>query len=98
MTNQHSYVFSDRSDRDPKTAERVLNAAIVRAQITESFEEYLEIFDAFYADDVEVSSETRGPDTWKSESTLASPTFLVPLHVMAFSIIYEVLCRASVEQ
>jgi hypothetical protein len=58
MTNQHSVVSSDRFDRDPKTAERVLNAAIVRAEIAESFEVYLEIFDAFYADDVEVSSET----------------------------------------
>ena len=62
MTNQHSFVSSDRFDRDlytsSKTAERVLNAAIVRAEITKSFEEYLEIFDAFYDDDVEVSSET----------------------------------------
>jgi hypothetical protein len=57
MTNQHSFVSSDRFDRDPKTAERVLNGAIVQAEITESFEEYLEIFDAFYADDVEVSSD-----------------------------------------
>ena len=61
MTNQHTFVSSDRFDRDSytrsKTAERVLNAAIVRAEINESFEEYLEIFDAFYADDVEVSSE-----------------------------------------
>ena len=46
MTNQHSFVSSDRFDRDlytsSKTAERVLNAAIVRAEIAESFEEYLE--------------------------------------------------------
>jgi len=36
MTNQHSVVSSDRFDRDlytsSKTAERVLNAAIVRAE------------------------------------------------------------------
>ena len=48
MTNQHSFVSSDRFDRDlytsSKTAERVLNAAIVQAEVTESFEEYLEIF------------------------------------------------------
>ena len=76
MANRHSFVSSDRFDHDlytsSKTAERVLNAAIVRAEITEGFEEYLEIFDAFYGDHVEVSSETRdGTDTWKSESTLA---------------------------
>jgi hypothetical protein len=41
-----------------QTAERVLNAAIVETEISESFEEYLEIFDAFYADDLEVSSDT----------------------------------------
>jgi hypothetical protein len=39
MTNQHSLVSSDRFDRDlytsSKTAERVLNAAIVRAEITD---------------------------------------------------------------
>ena len=82
MTNQHSVVSSDRSDRDPKTAERVLNAAIVRAEIAESFEEYLEIFDAFYADDVEVSSET---ETIRGKATVRSLLFkfLVPLHVMA---------------
>ena len=38
MTNQHSLVSSDRFDRDlyagSKTAERVLNVAIVRAEIT----------------------------------------------------------------
>ncbi len=72
MTNQHSFVSSDRFDRDlytsSKTAERVLNAAIVQAEVTESFEEYLEIFDAFYADDVEVCSETeRAPMRGKAK-------------------------------
>ena len=82
MTNQHSVVSSDRPDRDPKTAERVLNAAIVRAEIAESFEEYLEIFDAFYADDVEVSSET---ETIRGKAKIRSLlfNFLIPLHVMA---------------
>jgi len=86
MTNQHSFVSSDRFDRDlytsSKTAERVLNAAIVRAEITESFEEYLEIFDAFYADDVEVSSDT---ETILGKAKIRSLlfNFLVPLHVMA---------------
>ena len=88
MTNQHSFVSSDRFDRDlytsSKTAERILNAAIVRAEITESFEEYLEIFDAFYADDVEVSSETeRAPIRGKAKVRSLLFNFLVPLHVMA---------------
>ena len=63
MANRHSFVSSDRFDHDlytsSKTAERVLNAAIVRAEITEGFEEYLEIFDAFYGDHVEVSTKPR---------------------------------------
>jgi hypothetical protein len=88
MTKEHSFVASDYSDRDlyasSRTQERALNSAIVRAEISESFEEYLEIFDAFYADDIEVSSETaeepiRGKD--RVRSLLAN--FLVPLHVMA---------------
>ena len=62
MSNQHSFVSSDHFDRDLYTsshaAEHALNAAIVRAEISESFEEYLEIFEAFYADDIEVSSDT----------------------------------------
>jgi hypothetical protein len=88
MTNEHSFVAGDYSDRDlytsSRTRELALNSAIVQADINKSFEEYLEIFDAFYADDIAVSSETtqepiRGKDSVRS--LLA--TFLVPLHVMA---------------
>jgi hypothetical protein len=88
MTKEHSFVAGDYSDRDLYTSswtrERALNSAIVRAEISESFEEYLEIFEAFYADDIEVSSETaeepiRGKDRVRSLLT----NFLVPLHVMA---------------
>ena len=88
MANQHSFVSSDRFDRDlytsSKTAERVLNAAIVRAELTESFEEYLEIFDAFYADDIETSSET-GEEPIRGKARVRSLlfNFLVPLHVIA---------------
>ena len=82
MTNQHSFVSSDRFDRDLKTAERALNAAIVGAEIAESFEEDLEIIDTFYADDVEVSSET---ETIRGKAKIRSLlfNFLIPLHVMA---------------
>jgi hypothetical protein len=88
MTKEHSFVAGDYSDRDlytrSRTRERALNSAITRAEISQSFEEYLEIFDAFYADEIEVSSETaeepiRGKD--RVRSLLAS--FLVPLHVMS---------------
>ncbi len=88
MTKGHSFAAGDYSDRDlyasSRTHEHALNSAIVQADISESFEEYLEVFEAFYADDIEVSSETaeepiRGKDAVRS--ILAS--FLVPLHVMA---------------
>ena len=62
MTNEQSFAYADRIDRDPYTSsqsrERALNTAIVQANISEGFEKYLEIFDAFYADDIEASSET----------------------------------------
>src|SRR5215467_5447197 len=67
-----------------ETRERALNAAIVQANISQSFEEHLAIFEAFYADDIEVSSETheeviRG----KPRVRALLYNFLVPLHVMA---------------
>ena len=62
MSDQHSFVSSDHFHPDPyttsQTAERILNAAILNAEVSRSFEEYLEIFDEFYADDIEGSSET----------------------------------------
>src|SRR5207253_8686804 len=62
MTREHSFVAGDYSDRDlyarSRTQEHALNSAIVRAEISESFEEYLKIFDSSYADDIEVSNET----------------------------------------
>src|SRR5258705_11080180 len=64
--------------------DRVLNAAIVRANISESFEKYLEIFDAFYADDIEVSDESRAePIRGKARVRSLLFNFLLPLHVMA---------------
>ena len=86
--NEQSFVPVDHSDRDPDTSsqipERALNAAIVQADISESFEEHLGIFDASYADDIEVSSETheeviRG----KARVRELLCDFLIPLHVMA---------------
>jgi hypothetical protein len=88
MTKEPSFVSADHIDLDPfmssQTRERALNAAIVQANISESFEEYLEIFDAFYADDIEVSSETaEEPIRGKERVRSLLFNFLVPLHVMA---------------
>src|SRR6195256_2211675 len=88
MANELSFVSADHFDRDlytsSQTRERVLNAAIVRADISESFEEYLEIFDAFYDEDIEVSSEA-GEEPIRGKARVRSllANFLVPLHVMA---------------
>ena len=83
-----SFVTVDDILRDLYTSsearERALNAAIVQANIGESFEEHLAIFEAFYADDIEVSSETqeeviRG----KARVRALLCNFLIPLHIMA---------------
>jgi hypothetical protein len=86
MTSQHSVVSRDHFDRHlyttSQTAERVLNAAIVETEISESFEEYLEIFDAFYADDLEVSSDTPAAPI-RGKASVRSLLLDFPLHVMA---------------
>src|SRR6266849_9811506 len=88
MTKEQSFVSADHIDLDPfmssQTRERTLNAAVVQANISESFEEYLEIFDVFYGDDIEVSSETaEEPIRGKARVRSLLANFLVPLHVMA---------------
>ena len=85
---EQSFVHTDHLDRDLETSyqtrERALNAAIVQANISESFEEHLAIFEAFYADDIEVSSETHEEVIRGKPSVRALLyNFLVPLHVMA---------------
>ena len=87
MNNQRSFASTDNNG-DPytssQTGERALNGAILRADISESFEEYLEILDAFYVDDVEVSSETQEqPIRGKARVRSILADFLVPLHIMA---------------
>ncbi len=88
MSDQHGFVSADQFHPDPyaqsRTAERTLNAAIVHAEITRSYEEYLEIFDEFYADDIEGSSETmEEPIRGKARVRSLLSSFLVPLHAMA---------------
>jgi len=70
--------------KSSQTAELTLNAAILRPEIARSYEEFLEIFDKFYSDDVEVSSED-SLETIRGKERVRPllSNFLVPLHVMA---------------
>ena len=76
--------FEDNAYKSSEAAELKLNTAILRAEIARSYEEFLEIFDTFYADDVEVSSEN-SPETIRGKERVRPflMNFLVPLHVMA---------------
>jgi hypothetical protein len=84
MTKEQSFDSADHLDLHPfmssQTRERTLNAAIVRANISESFEEHLEIFDAFYDDDIEVTTDT-GEEPIRGKARVRSllANFLVPL-------------------
>ena len=87
MSIQSSFFSADHDD-DPYASshagERALNRAIVTAEISRSFEEYLEIFDRFYAEDIEVSSATStGQIRGKARVSSILYDFLVPLHIMA---------------
>ena len=86
MTNSHSSALLDpRSSADSAArAERELNTAIVSADISASYEEFLAIVDEFYADDVEVASDS-SPEPFIGRARLKSllTGFLVPVHVMA---------------
>ena len=83
MSDQRSFLSGDPYSRY-QVAEHTLNTAITRAKISESFEEYLEIFDKFYADDVELSTEgQQEPIRGKARVGSLLLNFLVPLHVMA---------------
>ena len=88
MSDQSGFISADQFHPDPytqsRTAEHTLNAAIVHAEIAGSYQEYLEIFDAFYAEDVEGSSETtEEPIRGKPGLRSLIFGFLVPLHAMA---------------
>src|SRR5258706_1158456 len=64
--------------------DELLNAAITRANIKESFESYLEIVDAFYSDDVEVIlGEDTEPVRGRDDLRAHLAKFLVPIHIMA---------------
>jgi hypothetical protein len=88
MSGQRSFVSAGQFHPDPypqpRAADRALNAAIVHAEIARSYEEYLEIFDEFYADDIEGGSEAiEEPIRGKARVRSLLSNFLVPLHAMA---------------
>jgi hypothetical protein len=88
MNTEHNFVSTNHFDSDLYTSslnrERILNAAIVEADISDSFEAYLGIFDAFYDDDIEVSRES-GEEPIRGKAKVRSLlfNFLLPLHAMA---------------
>jgi hypothetical protein len=88
MIDEHNLVVVGRFDgnayKSSQAAELSLNTAILRAEIASSYEEFLDIFDTFYADDVEVSSEdSQVTIRGKARVRPFLLNFLVPLHVMA---------------
>jgi hypothetical protein len=88
MTHENNLMtlsqFDGNAYRSSQAAEQTLNATILRAEIARSYEEFLEIFEDFYADDVEVSSED-SPEAIRGKERVRPflLNFLVPLHVMA---------------
>lgn len=88
MSDQHSDLVVEPFDFGAysryQLAEQKLNDAITHARISESLEKYLEIFDNFYADDVEVSIEGQQQRV-RGKARVGSllMDFLVPLHVLA---------------
>jgi hypothetical protein len=85
MSTQQYLATVDQADRDLYVRERVLNSAIIAADITSGWEEYLEILDAFYADHVEVNDGTEIGAVFGRERIRALLfKFLVPLHVMGW--------------
>jgi hypothetical protein len=88
MIDEHDLVLCGRSESDAykssHSAELSLNAAILRAEISKSYEEFLDIFETFYADNVEVSREDlREIIRGKEKVRPFLLNLLVPLHVMA---------------
>ena len=88
MVYESTLVSVDQSKhglyKNSRIREHALNAAIVHADISTGFEEYLDIFNTFYADDVEATSDT-GTEPVRGKPRLRSVllNFLIPLHVMA---------------
>jgi hypothetical protein len=78
----------DHFHPDPYTtsqsAERILHVAILNAEISRSFDQYLEICDEFYADDIEGSNGTmKEPIRGKERVRSLLFSFLARLHAVA---------------
>src|SRR6266852_5802403 len=83
MSTQHHFAPGDHRDRDLYARERVLNSTIIAADISRGWEEYLEIVDAFYADEAEVATDTEtAPIRGRERIRALLFNFLAPLHVM----------------
>jgi len=83
MSAQHHLAAGDQLDRDRYAREQVLNSTIIGADISKGWEEYLENFYAFYADDVEVTAGTEtAPIRGKERIRALLLYFLAPLHLM----------------
>jgi hypothetical protein len=83
MITQHHSAPADHRDRDLYARELVLNSAIIAADIGQGWEEYLEIVDAFYADEIEVTTDTEtGTIRGRERIRALLFNFLAPLHVM----------------
>ncbi len=75
---------SEQADNPSSAFDRELNEALVNANIANGYEEFLALFDRFYAEQVEVASD--GPAAALAGKSRVLPVlfnFLVPLHVMA---------------
>jgi hypothetical protein len=88
MIDENNFVLFSRSEseayKSSHSAELNLNAAILRADISRSYEQLLDVFETFYADDVEVSREgLRELIRGKEKVRPFLLNFLVPLHAMA---------------
>src|ERR1700722_17402022 len=84
MITQQQLASVKRADRELHVREKVLNSAILAADISSGWEEYLEILDAFYAEQVEVSDGSESGAVFGRERIRAPLfKFLVPIHVMA---------------
>ena len=83
MSLASNTAFNQDGSSGIRLEEQLLNAAIVRADISRGFEEYLEIFGAFYAEDIEVTGGTGELIRGKARVRSLLLNFLIPLHVMA---------------
>ena len=82
MRSRQHLASGYRADCDLYAQNQVLNSAIIAADISRGWEEYLAILDAFYADHVEVTDGTEAVIGRERIRGILFK-FLVPLHVMA---------------